>query len=203
MFRHRFYAPELSNYSFAFQNELEKSMEFWETALLDKGRRYAYPKEIDLIELPDPKKPGTWVKKYNEKVSNARTELLRYTNIKEKIEIAQKLAHRNKYSLALMAQINELQIYPSKLLILLNDYDKISSKSEKSAARELIKKYVNSFQKIRDNYEEVFSETRILNNPPDYKLDQSSHLANGTNNSDWMYVYELAMNKELKSWLQD
>ena len=27
------------------------------------------------------------------------------------------------------------------------------------------------------------------------------HLANGSNKSDWMHVYELAMNKKLNNWL--
>ncbi len=41
--------------------------------------------------------------------------------------------------------------------------------------------------------------TRILNNPADYIPDQNhhAHLANGTINNDWMYVYELAMNQKI------
>jgi hypothetical protein len=34
--------------------------------------------------------------------------------------------------------------------------------------------------------------------------NQNQHrntLANGTNNSDWMYFYELAMNKKINDWL--
>ncbi len=39
-------------------------------------------------------------------------------------------------------------------------------------------------------------------NPAEYILDQNQHhhLANGTNNSDWMYVYELAMNLKINNW---
>ena len=45
----------------------------------------------------------------------------------------------------------------------------------------------------------------LLINPPDYVTDQNQHhhLANGTNNSDWMFVYELAMNKKITGWLEE
>jgi len=68
---------------------------------------------------------------------------------------------------------------------------------------EEIKGLVNSFGSLRKKYEEVFSKTRLLSNPPNHISDQNQHhhLANGTNNSDWMYVYELAMNKKIVAWL--
>jgi hexosaminidase len=36
-------------------------------------------------------------------------------------------------------------------------------------------------------------------------LDQNhhEHLANGTKNDDWMFVYELAMNKKIGEWLKE
>jgi len=58
---------------------------------------------------------------------------------------------------------------------------------------------------VRKNFENVYSMTRILNNPDDYVLDQNhhEHLANGTKNDDWMFVYELAMNKKIGEWLKE
>ena len=63
--------------------------------------------------------------------------------------------------------------------------------------------YVNSFPVIRSRLEKVFSETRIMGNPMGYQLDNNfhEHLANGTNNTDWMYMYELPMNQKIKEWL--
>ena len=48
-----------------------------------------------------------------------------------------------------------------------------------------------------------FQRRRILNNPDDYRLDQNvhHHLANASNKSDWMHVFELAMNKKINNWL--
>lgn len=203
IYRHRFYGPELSDTFFNFQDSLEKAFTFWETALIDKGHRNNYPKDIDIISLPDPKKPGAWSKKYSKKIKQAHEEITRYTLMREKIENALQLAKRNHYSLRLFGQLNELQIYPSHLLLLLEKYDKIISPSKKKIFRQQLEEYVSGFSQKRQQFEEVFSQTRVLNNPPDYLLDQNhhAHLANGTINSDWMYVYELAMNDHIKKWL--
>ena len=87
-------------------------------------------------------------------------------------------------------------------MLLLDKYDNALA-SDKPAAKGEIKKYVTNFNTIRNNFEQVFSKTRIMTNPADYILDQNhhDHLANGTINSDWMYVYELAMNSKIKDWV--
>lgn len=205
IYRHRFYAPELSDTSFNFQDSLEKSFSFWETALLNKGHRNNYPKNIDLISLPDPKKPGAWSRKYSTKIAGAKKEILRYTLVRKKIDEALPVAIRNQYSLELFYQLNELQAYPANLLLRLEKYDKLTAPARKKIARQQLQEFLNGFEQKRKDFEEVFSRTRILNNPPDYVLDQNhhAHLANGTINSDWMYVYELAMNDNIKKWLSD
>jgi hexosaminidase len=201
IFRHRFYSPELSDSAFEFQDQLEQALNFWDNALLNKGRRTHYMMNVEFITLPETGKPGAWSEKYKEKISRAGTEITRYKTIKEKIEKAKSLARRNYYSLDLMNQINELQIYPSHILLLLEKYDRESITTEKEKAGNELLTYVNSFGNIRKNYEDVFSETRFLSNPEGYILDQNLDfmLANGTNNSDWMYVYELRVNDMIKN----
>lgn len=196
VFRHRFYAPELSDVAFEFQDQLEQALNFWDNALLNKGRRTHYFMNVEFISLPETGKPGVWSEKYKEKISRAKTETERYKTIKEKIEKAGILARRNFYSLALMNQINELQIYPSYLLISLEKYDRATNTTDKDKAGSELLTLIERFRVIRKDYEEVFSETRFLNNPDGYILDQNLDfmLANGTNNSDWMYLYELKMN---------
>jgi len=68
-FRHRFYAPALSDSSFEFQDMLEKALVFWETALIGKGDRNNYPKDIDLIQLPNEQSSGSWSETYKDKLS--------------------------------------------------------------------------------------------------------------------------------------
>jgi hypothetical protein len=103
-----------------------------------------------------------------------------------------------------MEQINELQIYSAKLLLLLQKFDEANS-TNKQTAKEALEKYVNDFSEVRKDFENVYSMTRILNNPEDYLPDQNhhEHLANGTTNDDWMFVYELAMNKKIVEWLKE
>ncbi len=205
MFRQRFYAPALSDKSFDFRDQLEKVLEFWETALISKGERDTYPRSIDLVALPDAAQPGKWSVDFKVKLDRAPEEIKRYQLIRDQLNRAIQLARRNTYTLSLLYQINELQSYPAKLLLLLEKYDKASSTSNRESAKKDLKKFVTDFGEIRKNYENVFSKTRILANPDNYIADQNQHhhLANGTNNDDWMFVYELAMNKKINDWLPD
>jgi hexosaminidase len=202
MFRQRFYAPELSDKSYDFQDQLERALVFWETALINKGDRNNYHKTIDLIALPDPAKNKKWSDDYKVKLVRAKEEIDRYQLIRDQLSRSIQLTRRNEYTLSLMNQINELQAYSAKLLLLLEKYDKASSASRESSKKEL-EKFVAGFLEIRKKYENVFSKTRILSNPDNYIPDQNQHehLANGTNNSDWMFVYELALNKKINDWL--
>ena len=182
---------------------LEQALPFWETALIEKGHRNNYPEKIELIDLPDPSKPGKWSDVNRQRIIRAKEEISRYAVIKNRIQNALKVTRRNEFSLALMNQLNELQVYPSRLLMLLEKFDRASSDPAKKDAKAAIEEYVRHFDDLRKNFEGVFSKTRILNNPDDYQLDQNvhHHLANGSNKSDWMYVYELEMNKKLNNWL--
>ena len=203
IFRQRFYGAELKDSSSEFQDLMEQALVFWETALIEKGHRNNYPEKIELIDLPNPASAGKWSEVYGKRINRAKEERSRYELIKNRIQHAMKVARRNEYSLALMNQINELQAYPSGLLLLLEKYDRASPASSKQEVKGQIKNYVNHFDELKKNFEDTFSKTRILNNPDDYLLDQNvhEHLANGSNKSDWMHIYELAMNKKLNNWL--
>jgi hypothetical protein len=200
-FRHRFYAPALSGPDDEFQDLMEQALSFWDKALTNKGNRNSYPTKMDLIDLPDHAKPGEWTKKYSQKISGAKEEIARYAVIKSRITKAQQLARRNEYSLALMKQMNELQVYPSRLIILLAEYDKETSPEGRQKAQKMVQEHVAGFEKIRKNYDEVFFKTR-LPNPPDYQLDSNGHhhLAAGSVNSDWMHVMELGINAKVNGW---
>jgi hexosaminidase len=203
-FRQRFYGAAVKDSTFNFQDLLEQSLEFWNTVLVDKGDRNNYPRKIDLIELPDPGKKGEWSKKYKEKLAQAQKELVRYGTIKGQLEQALKVSERGRFSLDLLAQINDLQVYSSQLMLLLQKYDESTTKQQKELAGAEVQKYVAGFPDLRKRFEKVFSTTRLMENPKDYQLDQNhhDHLANGTNNSDWMFVHELALNSKLDTWLR-
>jgi hypothetical protein len=203
-FRHRFYAPALGEPAFEFQDGLEDALSFWETALIDKGHRNNYPQAIDLIALPDPAKPGAWRKQYGGRLAQARAEMVRYDSVASRITKARNLVRRNEYALTLLEELNGLQIYPATLLLKLEAYDKLKPSPAKEEARREIRAQLDRFPAIRAAFEQVFSKTRLLQNPAGYQLDSNfhHHLANATNTADWMYVYELAMNRELDKWLE-
>jgi hexosaminidase len=202
LFRHRFYSPELEPASFEFQNLLEKALAFWDVALISEGDRENYHKTFKLIDLPDANKKGIWAMKYKEKIGLAGDAVSQYRLINTRIEKALELSRRNTYSVEVFKQINELQVYPSNLLLLLQQYDNAPAQNKKEISLR-IKKFVNDFGALRVRLETVFSETRILGNPEEYQLDSNfhQHLANGTNNTDWMYMYELVMNQKIMEWL--
>lgn len=201
-FRHRFYAPALSNEKYEFQDLLEQALGFWDKALIHKGVRNQYTTNIDMINLPDPQNTGAWSITYQEKLTQAKEETARYEVIKERIAKAEQVARRNWYALSLMKQMNELQVYPAKLLLLLASYDKETSVPGKQTALKKVQDFVAGFKQIRNNYETVFFKTRIAN-PPDYQLDSNGHrhLAAGTVNSDWMHYYEIAINDKINKWV--
>lgn len=219
-FRHRYYAPELSDPVYEFQNSLELSLWFWDGALInnstyykhlskegvynpfgDRGNRGVYPKSIDLISLPDPLKPGIWSEKYKDKIALSKAEVLRYSTIKEKIADASRLARRNYYSLTLMNQINEFQIYSSNIILLLEKFDNAKSTAERQNIATEIRNYVGTFSNIRNALENVISETRFLKNPEGYVRAKTADLANGGINNEWMFVYETPMNEKINIWL--
>jgi hypothetical protein len=221
IFRHRFYAPELSDPSFEFQNLLEQALWFWDGSLInnsnysrhiskegvynpygDRGDRRVHPKNIDLISLPDPGKPGQWCEKYKEKTVQAKAEASRYLEIKQKIADASKLARRNHYSLRLMDKINEFQAYSSRLILLLEKYDRSSSQTGRQNVASELGKYVASFSEIRNDLEDVISEKRFLKNPDGYVRAVTADLANGGINNGWMFVHETPMNKKIAEWLK-
>jgi hypothetical protein len=203
VFRHRFYAPELSDPSCEFQDLLEQALNFWDGALLSKGGRTHYLSFIEFISLPEKAKPGEWSQKYKAKLERAKIEIARHDVIAEKIKKAKQLSRRNFYSLALMNRMNDLQVYSSHLLLLLEKYDQARSRGETAVASRQLLDYINTFPQVRKAYEDVFSETRFLSNPEGHILDQNIYtlLANGTNNSDWMYVHELKVNGMIRELL--
>jgi hypothetical protein len=202
IFRHRFYASALEPSSFEFQDQIEETTRFWETAFLKDGDREVYHKTFNLIDLPDLKNKGTWSKTYNEKLIKAASTLIKQVEISSMILKAQELTRRNRYSLSLFNVINELQVYSSELLMLMKELDQSGDNEQINKALQ-IKKHIESFEGIRTRFEKTYSESRMLGNPAGYQLDSNfhHHLANGSNNTDWMYLYELPMNKKIMEWL--
>jgi hexosaminidase len=201
IFRHRFYGPSISTAEFEYQDVLESALSFWETGLIDQGERDKSRRPFELITLPDRNIPGEWRKKYRDKITLARLALEKYAVVKTKIANVSALNIRNSYHLQLMNQINELQVYPASLVVLLAKFDQAPTAGKTKTLLQ-IRELVNEFKEKRKSFETVFSQTRILNLPDDYIMDSNKkhpHMAN-SKTSDWMYRFELAMNEKMESW---
>ena len=63
-----------------------------------------------------------------------------------------------------------------------------------------IKNLESEFNSMRNEFERIYSKTRILNKPDDYILDQDHHHhpANQTLNFDWQFLSEILLIKKIK-----
>lgn len=181
----------------AFLPELENSAFFFDDALIVSGRRRPAwgVKEYTLMELPDPARPGAWSEKYADKIAAAKEQLIRHDLIAEGIDRALAKSRRNRYTLMIYRSNNELFTYPARLICAMAGYDASPSDSTRQA---LINE-CSSFGAMRDEIERTYSTTRFMTNPAGYIADMNhhSHLSALTDNSDWLFLYELPMTHKI------
>jgi hexosaminidase len=67
------------------------------------------------------------------------------------------------------------------------------SSSEENRIIGEIENLIQEFSSVRNQMEDVYGQTRILNKPEGYKLDQDhhNHPANQSVNFDWQFMGEL------------
>lgn len=191
-----------------FISEMEQAAFFFDSALITSGSRnpaWGVTKSFKLIQLPDTLKPGEWSRLYKNKIDMARIEQKRYEKICKGIVEAKSHALRNRYTLEVYEQTNELFHYPVRLLLVLEVYD-LSLKSGKGIddARNGLEAVCRDFSQMRRRFEAVYSRTRFMQNPDGYISDQNhhNHLAALSNGSEWWYLYELPMTVMVKDWLR-
>lgn len=187
-----------------FLDELEKAIFFFDGALVTSGRRNPAwgTTAFTLMELPDKANPGTWSETYKEKITKAKEEAKRYELIADGVRSAEKNALRNRYTLEVYEQTNNLQNYPTRLILALNEYDTAKEAAVRKAALDKVVGVCNYFKEMRLNLEAVYSETRFMQQPEGFIADMNhhNHLSSKTENSDWLYLYEIPMIKKVLQW---
>jgi hypothetical protein len=209
IYRHRTYGPEFSNNEFAFIDKLEKPVSLWLNMLLEeKVRRAAISKEENpletfIIDLPDLENKGMWSKKYFNKIKNAKAALLISKEVEETIDKLMEKDPKNKYTLEVYKQVNELVKFSSNIIITLEKLDLSAEIDYEKTAFNEIRNFEDKFNSLRINFEEVYSKTRILNKPENYILDQDhhNHPANQTINFDWQFLSEKYFLKKIKNYI--
>lgn len=189
-----------------FLDDLDKALSFFDGALVSSGRRNpAYGVgEFTLIDLPDQSNPGAWSSTWKNKIDQAKLEIDRYDRISKEIATAKQHALRNRYTLEVYEQTNNLQIYPSQVILALHAFDTATNKNDQKTAIAQIQQVCDHFSIMRTELEKVYSQTRFMSNPEGYITDlhHHNHLAAKTNNSDWLFYYELPMVDKVQKWLQ-
>jgi len=212
IYRHRTYGTEFSNNEYAFIDKLEKPVSLWLNMLLeDKVRRAEISKEENpletfIIDLPDLENKGMWSKKYFNKVKNAKASLLISKEIEETINKIMENDPKNKFTLEVYKQVNELVKFSSNIIIALEKLD-LSKEIDYPKETELneIRNIQDKFNSLRKNLEEVYSKTRILEKPNSYILDQDhhNHPANQSKNFDWQFFSEIYLLEKIENYYKN
>lgn len=198
----------LTKNQMSFLVDLEEAAFFFDGALIVSGRRnpsWQVQMNFELVSLPDKELQGAWSEKYKGKLDSAKIEANRMIKIKEGLKQAKIHATGSRYTLDIYEQNACLFNYPTQLLLTLEKYDKATSKSDRNDILSDLEKLCDDFKIMRSNLEEVYSQTRFMQNPEGYIADHNhhSHLSALTNNSDWMYLYEIPMVKKVREWINE
>ena len=188
-----------------FLDELEQEAFFFDDALVNSGRRNPAwgTTDFTLITLPSQNEPGTWSRTYQSKIAQAKIEQKRYEKICQGIKEAKQHALRNRYTLEIYEQTNHLFNFPTRLILALHEYDTAKHEKDKQTALQQINEVCDYFSTMRNQLEEVYSQTRFMEQPDGYIADQNhhNHLAAKSNNSDWWYYYEIPMVRKTRAWI--
>ena len=197
-YRQREYSNTLAPAEFAFIDQLEKPVAFWNNALLKGNNRNQLqklnnPADEAVINLPDGNNKGNWSTQYAKRLEQAAIVLQDCDSIAAKITTMKSQAIRNTYTLEVYEQVNELVRFTSKALLALKAYDMAQNEQQETKAMERIKKLPEEFNLLRRQFELVYGKMRILTKPEGYILDQDhhSHLANQTISFDWQFFAEI------------
>ena len=209
-YRQREFSNTLANSEFAFIDQLEKPVAFWKNALLQGNKRnhlhkMDQPLKKGIIALPNKSKKGTWSKKYSKRLEQAELLEQECIQIRSKIQTMKTKTIRNKYTLEVYEQVNEMVLFSIKMLLTLKSYDISTNKQEELVALKQIRQLPEEFNKTRKNLETVYSKARKLNKPTDYILDQDhhSHLANQTISFDWQFYAEILFLEKIMNKLSN
>jgi len=207
-YRQREFSKAASGEEFAFVDQLEAPVAFFRNALInntDRRNLIGLDTPIDnaIIDLPDRSSPGNWTTANDEILQEAEMLLKTADSVTSKINAIKDQAIRNKYTLDVYEQVNQLAKFAPSVLLALRDYDIAGNEELALAKLKDIRQMRSQFEATRKKLEEVYGQTRILNKPENYKLDQDhhTHLANQSINFDWQFYAELMFLEKLERQL--
>ena len=204
VYRRRAFGPALAEAQYAFIDSLEIPVAYWKNALLaDGGNRNNLAKmEVPgtaVIDLPDPAKKGEWSARNAERLNRAKALLGTCDSIAVRIQASRGKTVRNAYTLEVYEQVNEMVRFSLETLVALENYDLQTEAAPKGEALKKIAGLPEKFAGVRSRLEAVYGQTRLLNKPEGYLLDQDHHrhLANQSRSFDWQFLPEMLLMEKI------
>jgi len=209
-YRHREYGHELAGEEYAFVDQLEESVAWWNAALLKRDLRnflrdMENPAEEAVIDLPFNGEHGDWTTKHSLRVQGAAMAVRDCNKVLATIDSMKTKAVRNQYRLEVYEQVAKLVRFSGMAVFTLQTYDIAMAGKEKEEALAILKQLPEDFIVLRAEFEEVYGRTRILHKPEGYLLDQDHHyhMANQSINFDWQFWAEIYFLEKLSKQISD
>ncbi len=210
VYRHRKFGSEFKGEQYAFIDVLDEPVALWTNLFVEAGNhRNALihkenPIEEQLIDLPDFNKKGDWTKKYSARLEQLEAQKNQLEQAKKTLFKIQNQDAKSEYNLAVYNEVIQLVEYNFELMSQLKAFDTATTPKAEKKALDAIMTTGQTFSSVRAQMETVYSQTRVLNKPEGYLLDQDhhNHPANQTVNFDWQFIGEILMLQKIETHFQ-
>lgn len=210
VYRHRKFGSEFKGEQYAFIDALDEPVALWTNLFVEAGNhRNALihkenPIEEQLIDLPDFNKKGDWTKKYSARLEQLEAQKNQLEQAKKTLFKIQNQDAKSEYNLAVYNEVIQLVKYNFELMSQLKAFDTATTPEAEKKALDAIMTTGQTFSSVRAQMETVYSQTRVLNKPEGYILDQDhhNHPANQTVNFDWQFIGEILMLQKIQTHFQ-
>lgn len=211
----------------AFADKLRKGSELWYEAFYKKGNFFdddnylqslkqvehwlkplegrenqVFDYTSKLIELPDLQSPGSWSKKYKDRLDKAQAAMNDYPMLAAQLNNLRFGGKRNKYYWELSFALYNVQLQAPFLLLALQEADN-ASKAQQKEKLQKVQQALDHFHSVWSNLQDVYSKTRFVAYPSNYLPDRYFHLASQAEDLTWMIQAPLLYESMIKKWLQN
>jgi hypothetical protein len=156
---------------------------------------------LKLIELPNLNSPGSWSRKYKDRLNRCLVEVNNYENLLARLTQFYDQSKRNRYFWELSIALYNLQINSPKVLLALKECDS-EDKGQQRVGFENVRKALKEFHQVWTQVQTVYSQTRFVSNPDSYIHDRYFHLASQREDLSWMIQAQEMYFELIEKWLQ-
>jgi hexosaminidase len=176
-------------------------VEHWLPPLADQ-EKVPFDYTSKLIELPDPGSPGSWSKKYGERLERARVEVSEYGEMAGRLAGLYHASKRNRYFWELSLALYNLQSTAPEILLALKSCDTADAGLRREGVDQL-KASCLHFEERWKELGETYEKTRFVSDPPDYIPDRYFHPASQREDLSYMIQAEELLFGMIDRWLED